>query len=364
MAEYKRDILVPAFDGGLLENKFVKGGLFSVKTRAQRNAIKYLYRTLDATYSTMCFVSADNVLYELVNNPLTDATSDSDWAVRLQVSTSDLINQGTWDASNTNPVLQDSSASDRTGQYYFVTGAATPTMVTYAGLFGGNTVTVKNGDMIISNGSFWFVNAPNVTWDSLDKPQVITDYVNGIVISHTHVISDVTGLQSALDSKYDSSDLADPTQSFDTVPDGKIVDVAFLRANYYTDTQVDALIAAIEAAASSVLAQASLDTSGSIISINMNNSVQRMFVGSDDIAEAKSWNLSNADIALLVPSIKIKMNTLDPQTFPSNFKMVNYAAEWDAGTYTWTPSFVGVYEISLSKDAINNIWLMKITGPF
>src|SRR5690349_10970197 len=81
MAEKKRDILVPGYDGGLMDARYLKGSSFVVTTRAQRNALKALYRTLDALYTTICYVSSEQTWYELINNPLTDVTADTDWRI-------------------------------------------------------------------------------------------------------------------------------------------------------------------------------------------------------------------------------------------------------------------------------------------
>lgn len=232
-----RDTLVPGTTAPITYNKYIGAGLKVLKTKTQRNNIPYLYRSLDSTETTMCFVSSDNsgrgAWYRLLNNPSSDSTADSDWEMIDFGVSQALVPVGEWDPNTNTPTLTDSSASGINGQFYFVINADSGVVVTNPALFGGATVTVHTGDWVVSAGSqFVLVTAGTVTWDSLTKPSVINDYVAGTVIHHTHPISDIVGLSTALDTKYDSGDLADYTAPFGSVPDGAIVDVQFLRAHY------------------------------------------------------------------------------------------------------------------------------------
>ena len=239
----------PDFDGGLVHNNFVEAGIFIVTTIALRNAIGPLYRDRDGSTTTMAFVTGGAVtkLYMLINNPTTQTTQDSDWQEIPMGNASVLLPQGTWDADNTAPVLQDTDAVDNSGHFYNVTGAPTPIVVTIPGLFGGVATTVKNGDLIISNDVEWYVAPAAVTWEALNLPQVIIDYENGIVIAHLHEISDVNGLQTELDTKFDSADVADSLIDFSLVPDDKLVDVGFLKKYFYTKLETVALLEALPA---------------------------------------------------------------------------------------------------------------------
>jgi hypothetical protein len=149
---------------------------------------------------------------------------------------------GTWDADNTTPVLTDAGAAGRQGQFYFVSGAPTATLVQYAGLFNGELVTVVDGNYIVSVNSRWIIVSDAASWDGIAKPQVITDYVNGTIIAHNHSMSQVIGLNEALDAKFDQLDTADHTIPFNTVPDQAIVEVEFLKTHYYTAAQINQLI--------------------------------------------------------------------------------------------------------------------------
>lgn len=233
----------PDFNGGLIENKHIKGTLFIVKNNTQRNnQIPYESRTFDSTTTTLAYVSDDKKLYQLINNPGTDSTANTDWDEVELGQDGTLTPVGTWDPVNT-PTLADSGATGRNGEFYFVENSSNPTNVNIAGLFGSVATDVYDGDWVVSIGTQWAVIRPSGTWATLpDIPTVITDYVNGTVISHTHAISDVTSLQTSLDAKIDISDIADHTISFASVPATDIISKNFLTTHYYTSTEVDGLI--------------------------------------------------------------------------------------------------------------------------
>lgn len=241
-----RSEIRPAFDGGLMQAQYLIGGVHVVMNKTQRNNINLLRRQLNATSTTLAVVLDEGRIYKLINNPNTTTTTDSDWEIFFIGETSSFRPIGEWDADNDNPVLQDSGAFGINGQFYFVTNAPTQRDVTYAGLFDGQTETVVNGDLIVSVGDKWVVVTSSVTWDALVKPSVIDDYVNGIVIPHTHVMSDITGLADALALKYDVGDTADHTIPFETVPDTAITEVEFLKQWYYTKSEIEDIINDLE----------------------------------------------------------------------------------------------------------------------
>lgn len=236
-----RSEMQPAFDGALLDNQYVKGGIFIKKTKALRNAIGVLYRKLSSDTTTLCYVENDNIIYKLVNNPTTASTTDSDWEA-LSLSSSSLTPVGNWNADNTDPALTDAGAAGREGEFYFVTGAPTATDVTHAGLFGGVVTSVSDGMYVVSVGTAWIVVSNAATWDALSKPAAITDYVNGTVIEHEHTIAQVSGLSDALADKYDSSNTADHTIDFASVSDTAIIELEFLKTWYYSKTDIDSMI--------------------------------------------------------------------------------------------------------------------------
>ena len=111
----------------------------------------------------------------------------------------------------------------------------------------------------------------------------------------------------------------------------------------------------------SSLIRLSVVTTTAPIVIDMNSLEEVMFVGSSNIGSAKTWSITNVGLALLIPSLKFTITTLDIQTFPSNFKMSD--ARWDTVAHTWTPLDTGTYEFSLSYDGTE--WLMTcLGGPY
>jgi hypothetical protein len=233
-------VIEPNFDGGLIHNDWIKGTIFIKITRAQRNAIGPLFRSLQDDNTTACLVIEDGVIYKLINNPTTQGTTDNDWAPAISVANADtqIIPIGTWDINNTSPVLQDIDANGINGNFYYVQGAPNKTDVTIPGLFQSNTIQVINNDWIISVGTYFVALSNTTTWENLNRPQSIRNYENGIVISHTHSLSEILGLLSALSEKYDANNLASMTVDFVDVPDSGIGHVAFLRRHFYDKTNV------------------------------------------------------------------------------------------------------------------------------
>lgn len=238
-----RSKIVPDYDGAVVDALYVGGGFRTVRTQAQMLSIPFLYRTLNSKESTIVFVREEGIFYELINNPTTSTTTLSDWNItHFGTSVNSFLPVGQWDKDNDVIILQDTDAAGRNGQFYFVTDAPTPVTVTIPGLFQGQPETVSDGDLVVSVGDFWIHVQPTNTWESLNKPQSIIDYVNGIVIAHTHEMSDVTGLITALGFKYDVDDTADHTIPFNDVPDQAIIELEFLKTWYYSKTDVDTLL--------------------------------------------------------------------------------------------------------------------------
>ena len=245
-------VMEPNFEGGLIHNDWLKGTVFIKITKAQRNVIPLLSRSMEADNTTLCFVVNDNTFYKLVNNPAGDSTVDADWEPTNQVSGGgSIIPVGQWDVSNTAPYLQDTDAIGINGQFYYVQGAPNQVDVTHTGLFQGQTTQMINNDWVTSVGTHWVVVRNTTTWESLNRPQVIIDYENGIVIAHQHEISEINNLQTILNSKFDDSNLADMVLDYVDVPDAGIANVAFLRKHFYDKTfvytraEIDALLSSL-----------------------------------------------------------------------------------------------------------------------
>lgn len=237
-----KDFIEPAFDGALLDNSVVLGGIFVVRTLTQRNNIKLGYRKLNSTSTTLCLVADTNQLYKLINEPNTQFTTNSDWALISLGVTGSLTPVGEWDPVINAPALTDAGALNRNGEFYFVINAGSGFLFQDPNLFINQAVTVYNGDWIVSIGERWTVLRPTVTWDMLVKPQSIVDYVNGIVIEHQHVIGDIDDLQAALDEKLDENDVAASDADIQLVDENLLVNIGLIKAQIYTKPQVDELL--------------------------------------------------------------------------------------------------------------------------
>lgn len=235
------------FIGPLFDNDVNKTTLFIRKTKTQRNAITAEFRRLDGTHNTLCWVVNEKRLYQLISEPGTPTTTDINWELAVITNPSETP-VGRWFPDNTDPELFDSLATGRNGEYYLVDGAPTEVVVTIPGLFGGEATTVLNGDRVLSVGNQWIVIKNTTDWYLLNRPQVIIDYENGIVIGHTHEMADINGLVLALSEKFDIDDVADHEIPFEQVLDDKLINLFFLKAHYfrkdelYDQTTIDQLL--------------------------------------------------------------------------------------------------------------------------
>ena len=104
----------------------------------------------------------------------------------------------------------------------------------------------------------------------------------------------------------------------------------------------------------------SVDTSGSSFVIDMDNSSQRCFVGSNIISEDKSISFSNVSRAKSIPYFRFEISGSHSLIFEDNVKMSD--ALFNLGQ--WTNIDDGEYEMSATYDSDSEIWYVKIIGPF
>lgn len=248
------DVMEPNFDGALLENRFIRGSLFIVNNITQRNNIGPLYRLKNDSTTTMCYVVADGLFYELVNDTNAAVTSNDDWQVVQIASSQAVVPVGEWNAVtnnvvDTNQPLTDLDAENANGNFYYPVGIIGTTNIQHDGLFRDQNVAISPGDWIISVGSYWTVSRQSAQWETLNRPQSIVDYENGIVQFHTQEISTIVGLTTALDQKYDVSNLAEQDKGPGDQPSDRLVSLfyldsyAYAKDLTYTREQVDALLA-------------------------------------------------------------------------------------------------------------------------
>jgi hypothetical protein len=243
----------PAFEGGIIQNQFIKGTLFIFQTNEQKLDLKPGYRQLvDGETSTMCFILGDNTMWKLKTNPNTDKTTESDWEPVPLGTPASMSPVGEWSGAtgitDGAVLLKDTDAANNNGDFFLVTDAPAPVTRIYPGLFGGAEVTVRNGDSIISLGTRYTVLTNTMTWDSLNKPLVIDEYVAGRVIQHVHLAADITDLPDLLALKIDRTDVASLVDdNLSGMGNGEIISLGFLRkwlyfkSEVYTKAEVDSL---------------------------------------------------------------------------------------------------------------------------
>jgi hypothetical protein len=106
--------------------------------------------------------------------------------------------------------------------------------------------------------------------------------------------------------------------------------------------------------------QNTVSTASGTVTLDMNSQLQRMFVGSATFASSKTIAFSNATNALVFNFQFEVTNVAGTLVFPSSVMMSDI--NWNAGTDTWTPPSIGLYECGGSYDGTN--WKVKIIGPF
>src|SRR5690606_28111785 len=74
---------------------------------------------------------------------------------------------------------------------------------------------------------------------------VIKEYEQGVVQYHTQSISSISGLQELLNSKFDSDDVASIIDGVEG-PDGKLINLLFLKNFFYTKEQITNLLLDVE----------------------------------------------------------------------------------------------------------------------
>ena len=217
---------------------------YTKKTIVSRNNIPADFRALSSTETTLCYVTDLGIIYELINNPVGLTTND-DWEERFSANLSPEKLIGTWKADNTDPVLADTGALNRNGEYYLVTGAPTGIEVTFPGLFEGNTKTVKDGDFIISAGSYW-VHRPFNPQIVIPEELLVTQFVDNITernaltrwVGMRVIVLDSTGDNSAdtedgepAEYLYNPSNSNADSEGFVVIPNSSIDVLATLIEN-------------------------------------------------------------------------------------------------------------------------------------
>lgn len=107
-----------------------------------------------------------------------------------------------------------------------------------------------------------------------------------------------------------------------------------------------------------IIDSATPSTAGSTITLDMNNQIQRLFVGSASFSTPKTLAISNATNALVFNFHFQITNIAATLTLPSGWLMSDALF----ASNVWTPVTTGLYELGGSFDGTN--WKIKIMGPF
>ena len=109
-----------------------------------------------------------------------------------------------------------------------------------------------------------------------------------------------------------------------------------------------------------ILDQATPSTAGSTITLDCNSQIQRSHVGSATFSAPKTLALSNTTNAMFFNFIFEVTNVAAVLTVPSDWLM----STDDFDGADWIPPATGKYELGGSFDDVNNVWYVKISGPF
>jgi hypothetical protein len=169
-------------------------------------------------------------------------------------------------------------------------------------------------------------------------------------------LADQTDLQTALGLK---ANLASPT--FTGTPAAPTASAADNSTKLATTAYVDNAVAG---GGLYVLDLATPSTAGGTITLDFNNQVQRMFVGSASFATPKTIALSNDTNGLVLNLVLTLTNVAAVLTFPSTFTMLatEGGARWNDGAKTFTPAATGKHEFSATWDGTD--WNMKATTTY
>lgn len=102
-------------------------------------------------------------------------------------------------------------------------------------------------------------------------------------------------------------------------------------------------------------------TTGGTITLDLNNQVERVFVGSATFAGSKTLAMSNVGSNGVAFNFVFEItNVAATVIVPSNF----YLSDGNYSSGTWTPSATGKYMMGGRYDSVNSIWYITILGPY
>jgi hypothetical protein len=188
--------------------------------------------------------------------------------------------------------------------------------------------------------------------------------------SITGTLSDQTDLQSALDAKQATLTAAnfgdfmialtaksvpvdaDSITISDSAASADAKEVTLTEFKAFLKTYFDTLYSGIS--------QTTTSTAGATITLDMNSAVQRSHVGSATFNTAKAVAMSNTTGSLFFNFIFEVTSVSAVLTFPADW----LSSSLDFNGATWTPPNTGKFEFGGSFDDVNNVWYVKVSGPF
>lgn len=106
-----------------------------------------------------------------------------------------------------------------------------------------------------------------------------------------------------------------------------------------------------------------VDTTGSVITLDMLNRVRLAFKGSAVIAGNKSVVITNDTPSEEVKNFRFQTDAAGREfIFESDVKMQNWDGNWTDATKKWISPAAGLFD--LAANHINNVWTVRIFGPF
>ena len=178
------------------ENRAALEGFYVVDDIAGRNAIPNDVRGTKCCAFVIDSDGAGNPNIYIIDDT-TNITDDANWALfQSAVISGGLSYQGQWDASTNTPALADGGG---TAGYFYVASASGSVD------FGSGSISFNIGDWVIYDSGVWSKltqSGATNDWNTMvNKPSTFPPS------SHAHIISDVTGLQLALDAKIDNGSI-------------------------------------------------------------------------------------------------------------------------------------------------------------
>lgn len=323
------------------------------------------------------FNTLNNTLYpsvQAVENRILAATAGLKWKNAVRVATTgagtlatSFENGDTVDGvvlATGNRILIKDQADQTTNGIYTVNASGAPTRSTDADA----AAELESAAVSVQEGT----SNANTTW--LQITDSITLGVSNIVWSaFGSSVPDADATTKGIAKLYPSTSLGTntdgaPTQNAAKVYSDSLISNTAFGGGWDGDTTIapsknavyDQMVLklAITDFAKYILDQASADTSGATITLNMNSQVQRSFVGSASFSAAKAIALSNTTNSLCFNFVYTITNVTAVLTFPTEFQSKD--PNWDSGANTWTPAEAGKYELGASYDGTN--WIVKFFG--